>query len=376
MAFGKRPIEQARVGSFRTQDNIRRQEKAVYEPKKRGANRFNNSFYAPVDYSTTIRLIPGAYKIPMVEERTDNGKKEYCVRNVVQEYFEMVRHYDGLTKKTLLCSAGPPGTPREKEKPCIPCLYARKHPKGRNEKGRFGWSKGYVWTVLEYGEFALVNQVDKEGYLKINERSGEPYTHWVKNLGDIEDILEVKEGHLQHWSQSREQFDEIMMAAASIECCCFSCQNKRAIRRSVIYCGNPTCQETIVDLSKVRLTDAEEEDLMSSLHHCPHCGQSTYPGEYITCNKCDNAVRASLFDADLVVRRIATTGDDAPKLRIEDFFLNPLDPSYKAKPMDLETMYQPDSIEIQERWTGLDLEDLMSDKPKPPPRTMHARNYK
>jgi hypothetical protein len=358
MAFGKQPLQTADVGGWRQRATKRNDaKKAMFSRGGYVGSRFANIYRPPLHDTDLIRVIPGQYKIPRAVPLPDN---KFGVQMELSEFFEYVEHYDGRTKGNLICSAGPIYFRKQFAQPCIPCISYFKSPKddkGRR-RGRFNRLDKFVFTVLGYGPYIKVDQVGKDGLIKINDKTGKPYTEWVKKLPGMTGY-EEKEGHLMHWPVGFGHMQIIQGYDRMIGEDCKTCGTKKSVRRTVLLCSNPKCGTDLIDCASSGVSLEEQERMMNEPVRCSYCGHEAPLEEFLECTACSKPQRASIFDVDISVQRMEATGQTHlvfPSWSVP----HPVDPSYKAKPLNLTAMYAPDSLETQERRTGLSLEDVQN----------------
>lgn len=348
MAFNKPPMANANVGSWRQRAGTRENEKQKVRSTKNtyAGSRFANQFKPPMGVNTLARIIPGQYKVPRAVE-LEKGK--WGVTQDTCEYYETAEHFDGHTKQSTICSAGPIFFRKAFAQPCLGCrgyFAAPRDSEGRR-KGRFGRRDVYIFTVLEYGPFCKVEQVDYNGLVKLSEKTGKPYTEWVRK-SELQGatILEEKEGHIQHWTVGKGHLDVIKGYDSIIGQTCTNCNAIGSISRRALLCHK--CELDIIDCARTNVPPAEQEKMLTSDIECPECHHRGPLKEFLECAQCNNPKPASVFDVDINMQRLDTPGQT--QLVFTSWSKpHPIDPSYKAKLLDLPTIFAPDSLETQER---------------------------
>jgi hypothetical protein len=378
MAYGKPPLQTANVGGWRYNAGKRQNEKK----QQRGGggwagSRFSNIFRPPIGTTTMIRLIPGQYKLQRAVE-LEPGK--WGLKTDTCEYFEYTEHFDGRTYKSTICSAGAIWFRKQYAQPCIGCrayFAAPRDSEGRR-KGRFSRIERYAFTVLEYGPFCKIEQTDENGLVKVSEKTGKAYTEWRRKAEVPQGvaILEEKEGHIQHWSVGFGHFEVIKGYDALIGKTCASCGTPDSITRRALLCRK--CGTDIVDCQNTSVSPQDQETMLQGDVECPHCHHIATPEEFIECSQCAHPARASVFDVDINVQRLDTPGQT--QLIFTSWSKpHPIDPSYKARPLDLPSIFAPDSIEVQERRFQMTLEEaeaLGGEGPNDVEERQYARDYR
>ena len=375
MAYGKIPLSQTNVVGWRDRSkNQEKENKRLFESRGYTMSRYSNIYKPPVDGTfDDLRIIEGKYKIPR-PFKMDNG--DIGIKEEEWPWFEVIRHYDGLSKQNSLCSAGPMGMLKGRAQPCIPCISywnSEKDSSGRRH-GRFSRQLTYIFTVLGYGIYAQVPQLTKEGMQKINPKTNQPYTEWVKKVPGLRDITKEKEGHVMHWVLGQEHKDTLMNYDSIINKTCANCGTVDGIHRRALRCANPECGEDVIDCALTAVSEKQQNDMMSNPVPCPHCGNIAPLVPYYECTGCDHLKPASIFDVDIQIGRVV--GESSSQLIIPRWSKpHPVDPIYKARPLDLPKMYTPDSIETQEKRFGILLEEAESYNPGLPAAGPYAKEY-
>ena len=173
MAFGKNPGDLKRVTDFRQAGRVSNRK----FPKRKGggAPRWINRFQPSTVEPDTIRFIAGEY--PYETVRVDENEAP-VVETFVLPYMRFAEHFDGRTKGSTICSAGPFVMYKDKRDPCLGCdlFWAG----GGKKDGRVSRREMYSFPVFNYGTFHEIEQVDGQGQLRLNPKTNKPYTEWVR----------------------------------------------------------------------------------------------------------------------------------------------------------------------------------------------------
>jgi hypothetical protein len=197
---------------------------------------------------------------------------------------------------------------RNRREPCIGCDIFWEGSKGNRA---ISMSNKYAFNVIDMGVFHKVHQVDqKTGGFRINQKTNEPYTEWVKCKGVGCDVcqvaLETKQGHIQPWPMSKTHFDSLQGTVQHISKGCTTCGGREVIETVMWQCGNPQCGELLFDISNTTATMDQILDVVNRPYSCRRCGVTAYPEEVIQCANCTPAGnqprRATLYDVDLQVK--------------------------------------------------------------------------
>lgn len=356
MAYGKQPLSAANVGGWRRQAAATESSKEKMRARKPYVgSRFSNRYW-PSEAPELIRLIPGEYNVQLPVE-LENGKYGVVTNKLV--YYNCGQHFDAYTHKSSICSGGPLFANKTHAQPCIPCRAYFTSPKkadGRREC-RFGFrSDLYVFTVLDYLPYVKVEQVDATGLVRLNDKTGEPYTEWIRKGTRDADILDEKLGHIMHWPVYYKDFHKLMEYDAAINSSCRSCGARDSISRLALICKQ--CGNAIIECAQTSVQAQAQDKMLETSVVCPHCKHSAPPEEYLDCSNCENPIRATIFDVDITVSKSNVKNSE---ITISKYSApHAIDPSYKAQPLDLVALYAPDSIEAQEQRFGVSFEDYVN----------------
>lgn len=360
MAFGKNAEDLNKVrgfGASSARDIQRRtheynQAREDQRAPRGGGNRFSNIFRPSLEEYTLVRLVPGMFEVPI-------GYKDGTISPMTLEYFPFIEHYHATLKKSSVCSGGPLHFTRTKREPCVGCdKYWGERPTevdpgtGKKKKGPMSKRDMVVFTVVHLTPHHKTASVDREGKVRMNEETNEPYYDWVECAGRVcpmcKEGLEKKPAMRKHWPMGTSHFSLLMGEFADqIAGSCGGCGGRDTIATNAWICNK--CGEAIVDMSETSLPDEEIKKISSEKIRCGHCGNTDYLEEVISCTDCSDAHRATIYDADISVKRASTGTGDQTVLMMNKFFVRPLEEMYKeyAQPFDLPKIYVPTPLETQ-----------------------------
>lgn len=370
--FGKNENDLNRVSPFNAGHTDFRRRTRQFQDKQEaqrqrggggGGGRFSNIFKPSNEGFDRIRLIPGAYE---VEVGNPNG----TIDKMVLEYFPFVEHYHSGLEKGGVCSGGPLYFLKLSEDPSkpgrAPCKGCDRffsdmvvNPEtGKKKKGPMSRANKTAFTVLHYHPYHKTESTDRDGKVRKNEETGEPYYDWVPCTGRgcalCKEKAETKQVHRMHWPVPSTHFNLLTGEISNgIGESCANCGNHRSIQAIAWLCEK--CQDAVIDMGETQLKNSEIDALVTKECKCPNCGHTGYLQEVIECKKCDNARRASLFDVDFEVKRVATGQNDATILVMGEHEVCDIskDLIELAKPLDLPSIYSPTPMEVQEKiWAG------------------------
>jgi len=364
MAFGKDPNDMNKVKAYGGQ-RIGGQRQIL--DRNRGSGRSGAPYfvnqYKPVAEEGAdpdlIRLIRGEYELDVAVGRGPTATTEKrtfffypCMEHLFMTAPNQPRGY--------LCSAGPFRDNKQKAEPCAGCdaFWANKS----NKSSPHSRSELSVFTVLHFANYAKVPQVDKQGNIRMNESTNEPYYEWIRVFPhEVRkyEKYEMRNWSLKHWPLKFGAFNTITAYDDEVAKSCRSCGNQYCISTVVWLCQN--CGTDLIDPNTTNATPAEVAKLCQGML-CKSCGHNGPLNELISCNTCSNPQRADIFDVDLRVKR--TPGaNDRLELRMMGFVgPRPLDATYTtpveegkhpiAHPLDLPRIYTPTPLEQQEALIG------------------------
>ncbi len=366
MSFGKDQGHLANIpahgGNF-----IQRAKTAARRPSRSGGGGmpyWKDSFRPSLITPTLLRLIPGSYK----QLVTHDGE------TAVEEEFPYVMCREHMSKlsgnlRGGLCSGGPLFANKKKAQACHGCDYywedvrERKAKRARGDKtkgpNRMSCRDQYVYTAFDYAPYWKMPDVDKNGQLRMNQNTNQPYTHWeTGNLNDPKfQGKEWKQGHLLSWSMGQTYQDVLVMQAKVIGTHCTTCGNMSCISTVMKVCGNQQCGEFIYDPSNSTLTDEQRDQIDNYPYQCPRCQQTHYVDEVIQCTVCTPAnhtpKRASIFDVDMQVQAVGNPGSQTFLQVLSTSPPRPIQVDAKVletiKPLDLLRKFAPTPLEVQRK---------------------------
>lgn len=363
MAFGKDSTHLQNIpaygGNFiqKAKTQARKPERTV-----KGSAFYWRDTYKPQEHSTDIiRLIPGEYRVAV----THDGE---TVVEEVLPYFPFREHHSG--KRGVICAGGSLWTNKSKAAPCPACDIfwedvrerQAKRARGDTTKGpnRMSCRDQFAFNVWDYALYFEVPDVDHNGQFRMNSKTNQPYTSWEKgNPSDPKYAGKpYKQGHLMAWPMAQTYKDTLIEWAKKIGQCCRSCGGMNTISTVMKICGNPQCGQFIYDPNNCTLSAEQREQIDYYPHTCPHCHQTNYVQEALQCSACQAPVRATIFDVDLQVQRMGTSGQQT-FLQIFAFSeprpIQVQDPEVlkNIKPLDLPKKFAPTQPETQMHVLGM-----------------------
>lgn len=346
MAYGKDPDRLNEHASFRQQSAAMRATRP--QQNKRSVPRFVNEFQPSLDYPDNIRIIRGAYEVPTAD-------KDGQLITQRLSWFPFVDHYHGTIGRGAICSAGPLHNWKNLREPCHGCDIFWAQRENGQKKGPMGKREMYAMTVMHFAPYARVERMDKQGQVRRNQ-SGEPFMDWVRVQPHERALFqgrEMREWNLMHWSVGWGHWSVLFDYAKDIGRSCKACGAKDSIVSIAHICKQ--CGDAVIDMETTQLPPKQIDELTINPCRCPHCGHEDYLSEVLHCENCGNGERADLFDVNLQVQRLrANDGSTQTTLQIKGWSNpGPIDPRFAeyATPLDLPTIYTPDSLEHQaERW--------------------------
>jgi len=220
---------------------------------------------------------------------------------------------------------------------CVSCR-GRAQSKGKSKvftfvRDVFGFS---LWDYRQFhkierdGEREYKNCTSEEGRCKLCSKAKEDGP-----------VFPARMTGNRKWVVGRKWATAIISMNESLAKKCRSCKTGR-IKNAGYVCGNPKCGEVLADIESPE-----------HMVRCPECTSKTYPKEEIECTKCDNPVRGSLGDVDVLISRAGSGKDDTTynfvPQTFEDFEHGEL-----ARPVDWSEEMKPPSTSEQAAKLGLD----------------------
>lgn len=347
----------------------------------RSAPYFVNKYEPPTTGpADIIRLIPGEYEKPVIDyESKDYATDEHGKPVVaVFPFFRYINYFHGTKQIGCIGSEGPLGEFKGKGNPCTAAdwFWWEWRERQRNSVGgkpalkpkSMSRSDKWAFTVVVQAPFYQVPQIDKQtGSIRVNPNTKEPYCDWRKGAVRGNDEYAAaghkrKEGHRQHWSLSYGHFRTLTEYEDSLARHCRSCGGNNTIEELALICRN--CGEAIVIFEETALAEDDIARMRDEAVQCPHCKYNGYLESMIQCTNCDKPESATLFDFDLEVKRIPNS-DDANSKQTNLQILRaigprPLNPKYGEdlrKPLELDKIFAPTTVEQQEKMFGVPPDD-------------------
>lgn len=346
-AYGKDPSQLAGKPSFRQSAQIVQSTR----PKSTGSRRvptWVNRYQPSLTTADKVRVLKGSYQVPLAQP-------DATIVEQTLFYFPYTEHFHGTMKKSCVCSAGPLANFKNLREPCKGCDMFWE---GRSHDKRGPMSKRdlFAFTVLHYGDYAHVPQLDRNGQPRVND-AGQPYREWKHFLPHERNQYaqyDQRNWNVMHWSVGTAHYQTLLEYDKLISMSCSSCSSKDSIVSEAWVCRN--CEETIVEPATSSLSPAEIDQMTLSPCRCTACGHEDYLFEYISCTNCPNARRAELFDVDLTMKRVAPAdGGNQTSLLITSWSNpQPIDERLieVAVPLPLDQIFAPTPYEAQETLFG------------------------
>lgn len=359
MAFGKDSEQLKKVPAFG--GNYRQKAAAATRRPKRksgGARRFGDEFKPSETTPDLVRLIPGEFKVPLVDEEG----------NVYEEtlpWWQFVEHFHGPLSTSITCSAGPNRYSKLKRDPCHGCdMYwedwelRKAAPRGQKGPNRVSMRDMFVYTVLDMGTFHKMESTDSDGNIRTNPKTDKPYYNWVKctQTGCQGCALgkESKVGHVMPWPMGRNHFESLDTYAEYVGASCRTCCTRDSIKSLMWQCGNGECGELIVNMSTTNYQPDQIKEMTSEPFVCSLCQVKSYLIEVFECSTCkqtgNEAERATIFDVDLKVQRVRSKEAKGTQLIIPATSdPKPVDPQFEelVKSLPLDGQYSPTAPDRQ-----------------------------
>ncbi len=389
MAFGK---DREGIGRMNLRQQMRRSTKRPPRGTGGGAPHYVNQYRPPKGAAgtDTIRIIRGEYQIPRIDlDRRDfvrdaNGEIVHDSAPHWQ-YVSYYKHQPDGSGKSCISTEGWLGAFKGKAEPCIAADWYWWEWRKRNETGNktspksFRRSEQYALTVLVMAPFYKVPQMDAQGNIKKNDKTGQPYYNWVKGSKRGNDEFaaggfERKEGHLQHWSMGFGHWNTLLDFSDTLSRDCRSCHTQNAIEDIALICQE--CGEAVVEFATTGLSEEDLAKMRAEEVTCQACRTHGYLDDVIGCTSCSNPERATIFDYDLEVHTVATGGDNSNQTNLmiaRAIGPKSIDAIYgedMRKPLDLPKILAPTPLATQEQIFGKPPED---DTPVRQPVTTGSR---
>lgn len=355
-AFGKDPAQLEGIGTHRqiavSSMNTRREGGGNRGRRGGGGGvpTFVDRFQPSIAEEDTVRLLAGNYTIVSAVD------DEHTVEEV-RPYVTFTDHFDGQSKKSTTCSAGPFSFSRDKRDPCRGCDMFWEHRQANGKPGaRVSKRNMYAFGVLHYASYARAPQVDrKTGAARIDQKTGKPYMEWCRvprHQQAAYASYEQRSAHRLHWPMGVEHFGVLWEYDSQIGKSCVTCGGVGTIASVAWICGDPKCGEEVIDCETTTLPPEQVTKLTTSrdtVCPAPNCRKRGFLKEVISCKNCTpvgrEPRRSSLFGVDLTVRRkAANDGSNATSLLVVGWSEpRAVDPQFTelAKPLLLDKIYAP-----------------------------------
>lgn len=364
MSFGKDDSHLNNIAGFGGGTFGQQASAASARPQRRGGKMpyWRNNFELsenPVQQDT-FRILRGNYRQQFLDA---DG-------NLVEEPLSFVKfreHFHGSMQKGAICSGGPYYMDREKRQLCEGCtMYWEDYMEKQAKKNRGDTSKGpnrismmdkYGFTVWDYAYYFEMPSTDSSGQLRINQRTGQPYTEWVKAFNPQDPQFtgrQWKQGDLRPWAVGKNWFDILQSWNIRVGLCCSSCGAMNSVVSRGWYCGNPQCRQLIFDPNHTTMSAEHQAEMTKRPYHCPHCGMRSLPHEEVQCQQCGQGRRSSIFDVDFYgftqrtgannQKTLVITGHSEPRA-----IQAPAEVLEKIKPLDLLKHFAPTPVDIQRK---------------------------
>lgn len=368
MAFGKDTTRLGRVVPFGGAAGGSLQQRAQWQrdrsrqQRSGGGRRFSDEYKPPMQPGMDLgRLIPGAYKTILPADEQGNTTQE-----LMYEWMTFVEHFDGHTKKSSICSGGPLHNFKGKRTACRGCdLFYEPgvNAEGKRKK-RMSKRDMFAFNWLHYAPYHKIEAVDQAtGQVRMNTATNEPYYEWVPCEGRVCTACrankETVQGRLRPWPMGYSHFAMLIDTYNPlIGTSCASCSSRDSIATLAWTCTAEGCGEAVFELDGPNATSLSDQDLAKIVLRpmvCPHCGNQVLLQEVYGCANCNSARRATIFDVDLHVQRanISKDGDNKTQLVVTSWTNpRPIDQRFSGaaeKPLALHKMYEPSTLEFQEK---------------------------
>lgn len=374
MSFGKNQGQLANIPVFGG-NYIQRGKTAVRRPQFESGGSFHwkGNYRPPKHAPEMVRLLRGEYPQQITHDGT----------TIVTETFPyyMYREHasrQGKVTKSSVCSAGPLfrsifGSQYLGE-PCHCCpiwaedvkIRQEKKKVGDNTRGpnRMGNRDMFAFSVFDYGFYFELPDTDKQGQIRMNPRTNQPYTSWVK--GNPNDPAMAgrpwKQGMLLPWDMGKSHWSSIINYDANvIGRMCKTCGTRDSIVCVMKICGNPECGQFIYDPNSTSLTEDQRQQIDYYPHTCKYCGHTGYVAEVIECLNpgCNDPERTRIFDVDIMVQRMQSGEGNQTNLHILNFSeprpiqISDVQRLEELKPLDLAKKFKPTPLDIQLKIHGI-----------------------
>lgn len=387
MAFGK---DRENLSRMNLRQQMRRSTKKVTRSRGGGQPYYVNKYEPPKVGSDIIRLIPGEYPMPRIDEQA----RDFYRNEEGQPIFDMYPYYKysefrhAVKERSCIGSEGWLGNWKTTAEPCVAADWfwwewrqrqATKSDKPKAMSKRDKW----VFTVLVMAPFYKVPAM-KDGQVVKNQTTGAEYFDWKKGSkrGNDEYVAagyERKDGHVMHWSLGYGHWTTLGAFGDALGNHCRSCRAQDTIQEIALLCQE--CGDAVVEFESTTLSEEDLVKIRGDEVTCPHCNFHGYLDDMIRCQQCDSGERATLFDFDLEVKRVETSGEGGNQTNLQVVRAigpKPIDSLYGEdlrKPLDLVKIFAPTPLEKQVDLFGRPPTDGEAQGPQRQPSNSGSRPY-
>lgn len=347
------------IGSFRQRGGyIANRNKVGGARRRGGGSLYGNRFVPSEDYPDEILLVPAEYETPIVNEHDE-------VEHVMTEYFFYRQHYDSRRRKYAHCSGGSFYRNRDRADPCLGCFINRELTVwGDDGKIARDSHVSYArpmraFTIIHFHRYHWVEQ-ERDGRPVLNPNSNKPYMEWLRCLeptGDrcwmCEQQKKSTDARRLHWSLGPVHHNSLEHHNSRISANCTNCGMTKSISWEAWVC--PECGYAHVEKDTTKLSIKDIDELIMKPITCPSCGVRAFPKEEYYCEGCSKSgTRMNIFDRRLLVHKETQMSSDG-KQTVIHIDNGPVEKTpaedYKGlyEPMDLDTIFAPDTLEAQSK---------------------------
>lgn len=285
----------------------------------------------------TVRFLKGEFTQKVFDEHRGEMSEDTL------PYFTIFQHWDNHKKRSRLCSAG---VDEFHPEACVGCSIELRR------------SPNHVFTVIHLAEYHKTPLRDKKNPNKIVKRK-DGTTVMIdvvcegRNCPMCASGDEKFFGKRLHLKMGMEHFGQL---ASKVEELNSTCKCGEDIRHVKFIC--PTCDDVLIDLDKEeQLTDTDIWNIRENGYNCPNCKHLVDVLPVPECAGCENPRPVSLFDANVDIRKVETTGNRRGATVLDVKFHDPTDSlpeSYEGPTdsLDLPGIFTPLPISDQRREYG------------------------
>jgi hypothetical protein len=354
--YGKDPAQLTKIDSFRQRTGQFSMQRA--RPAARGGvPYFIDQYIPPLIDSDTIALLDGGYEHTVV----DNSGDEPKVVPVLFEFVQFREHFDGTTRKSAICSAGPFVNYRDLRNACNGCdiYWATLEPdaEGKKRSTRMSRQDKYAFSMIDFSDYHKTPQFDASGKPKVNQKTNQQYFNWQKCEGrgcqGCKHKYETKFGHNPHWPMPHSYLKFLREKDRQIAASCRSCGGLNTIQSIAYLCQG--CGIDAINMKTTNLTSEDIRNVTEKYYTCTstdggaRCGHTGFLKELVECSACSHGEGMSIFDVEFKVLRIPTEGNKSI-LDVSNWVRRrPLtgDLAELEKPKDLLKLFGPTPNKVQ-----------------------------